>query len=121
MNTKELGSFGERAAARYFKKKGYRLVAGNYRCRYGEVDLIAEKSGVLVFVEVKTRQNRNFGDPSEAVGYRKQETIKRVAQEFLLTYDTDSEIRFDVVEVMAEPSLFGGYKVREWNHIEQAF
>lgn len=120
-NNKKLGGFGEREAARYFQKKGYRKVAANFSCRYGEIDLIVQKGGILVFVEVKTRKNNDYGAPAEAVGYRKQEKIKLVAQEFLLAYDEDIDIRFDVVEVMAEPSLFGGYRVRELNHIKQAF
>lgn len=121
MNKKDLGGFGEREAASYFRKNGYEKVAANYTCRYGEVDLIVEKSDVLVFVEVKTRQTRNYGAPSEAVGYRKQEKIKKVAQEFLLSYDKEVDIRFDVIEIMAESSLFGGFRVKELNHIEQAF
>ncbi len=121
MDNKRLGGFGEWEAARYFRKKGYRKIVSNYTCRYGEVDLIVEKSNVLVFAEVKTRQTRNYGAPSEAVGYRKQEKIKMVAQEFLRTYDKDTDIRFDIIEVMAEPSLFGGFRVKEINHIEQAF
>ncbi|MDY4976428.1 MAG: YraN family protein [Clostridia bacterium] len=120
-NNKKLGGFGEREAARYLRKKGYQRVAANYSCQYGEVDLIVQKPGILVFAEVKTRQSRDFGAPAEAVGFRKQEKIKLVAQEFLLSYDEDVDVRFDVVEVMAEPSLFGGYRVREINHIEQAF
>ncbi len=121
MDNKRLGGFGEREAAHYYRKNKYRMVAKNFTCRYGEVDLIVEKSDVLVFVEVKTRQTRNYGAPSEAVGYRKQEKIKMVAQEFLQEYDKDVDIRFDVVEVMAEPSLFGRFRVKEINHIEQAF
>jgi len=121
MDYKKLGGFGEREAARYFRKKGYRIITKNFTCRYGEIDLIAEKSTILVFAEVKTRQTNNYGAPAEAVGYRKQEKIKLVAQEFLLTYDKDTDIRFDVIEVMAAPSLFGGFRVKEINHIEQAF
>ncbi len=120
-NDKKLGGFGEREAARYFHKKGYRKIVSNYTCQYGEIDLIVRKPGILVFVEVKTRQSSNYGRPAEAVGFRKQEKIKLVAQEFLLAYDEDIDIRFDVVEVMAEPSLLGGYRVKEINHIEQAF
>ncbi len=120
-NNKKLGSFGEREAARYFRRKGYRIVAANYSCRWGEIDLIVSKAKVLVFVEVKTRQGTGYGTPAEAVGYRKQEKIRTVAEHFLFSYDEDADIRFDVIEVLAEPSLFGGYRVKNINHIEQAF
>ena len=120
-DNKKLGSFGERKTARYLRKKGYCIIATNYVGRYGEVDLIVSKGNLLVFVEVKTRQNKKYGSPSEAVGYRKQEKIKLVAQEFLFSYPDDADIRFDVVEIMAEAGLFGTYRVKELNHIEQAF
>ncbi len=120
-DNKKLGSFGERMAARYLQRKGYRLIESNYVGRYGEVDLIVSKGNLLVFVEVKTRQTTKYGSPSEAVGYRKQEKIKMVAQEFLLSYPKESDVRFDVVEIMAETGVFGTYRIKEMNHIEQAF
>ena len=97
------------------------MVAAGFHCRFGEIDLIVKDKKFLVFVEVKTRKSVDFGTPGEFVDYRKQEKIKMVAQEFLRTYDKDTDIRFDVIEVMAESSLFGGFRVKEINHIEQAF
>jgi len=82
------------------KKRGYRIVERNYRCRYGEVDIIAEHDGVVVFIEVKTRGSDRFGTPAEGVGFRKQTHITRVGSMYLAEKGlTDREVRFDVVSV----------------------
>lgn len=120
-NNKAMGVFGETAAAKYLKTKGYQIVEKNFTCQHGEIDIIVRCKNCLVFVEVKTRQSQQYGTPAEAVGYAKQKKIISVAQYYLLTYDEDSDIRFDVVEVYATPSRFGGYKVQQINHIENAF
>ncbi len=120
-NNKAMGAFGETAAAKYLKAKGYQIVERNFACKGGEIDLIARRKGCLVFAEVKTRQSDRYGTPAEAVGYTKQKKIISVAQYYLLTYDEDSDIRFDVIEVYASRSCFGGYKVQQINHIENAF
>ena len=120
-DNKALGGFGEKAAARYLKLRGYRIVEQNYKCGLGEIDLIALHGTRTVFIEVKTRMSDQYGRPAEAVGYRKQGKIRSVAEQYLLTYDVDTEVRFDVVEVWAEKSLFGGYRVKRVNHIDNAF
>ena len=78
-----LGKKGEDAACAYLERKGYVICRRNYRCRYGEIDIIAAKGGELSFVEVKTRRNLNFGLPRLAVTYAKQQKIRSAALFYL--------------------------------------
>ena len=80
---KELGKSGEEIAAKFLQKKGYRILERNYRCRLGEIDLVAKKSGDLLFVEVKTRRSSESVSPPELVDFRKQRQISRAAQHYL--------------------------------------
>ena len=99
MNINKAGIWGEVFAARYLRDNGYFLIAGNYRCRMGEIDIIAGKDGVVCFVEVKTRAEDTLTRPMEAVDEGKQERIRLAAQSFLLYSKLENEIRFDVCEV----------------------
>ena len=95
------GAEGERAAAGYLESHGAKILARNYTCFYGEVDLIAEWGGVIVFVEVKLRRSARFGRPGEAVGYEKRKKISRSAAHYLKTTGgSDRPARFDVIEIM---------------------
>lgn len=95
-----LGSRGEEAAARDYGAQGYRIVARNWRCRHGEVDLVVARGGTLVFCEVKTRRSERFGVPAEAVTPAKQRRLRRIAAAFLAERaERHAMIRFDVVEV----------------------
>lgn len=111
-----LGKKGEKIAEQYLKTKGYKLVARNYRCPLGELDLIALDRRVIVFIEVKTRTGHRFGTPLEAVEFRKQQKMIRVAQYFLSEKRLHQrEARFDVVGIswpQREPVV---------EHIENAF
>jgi putative endonuclease len=97
----ELGRAGEDIAARFLAEHGWRIVGRNVRCgRSGEIDIVAERAGVLAFVEVKTRRSDRFGTPGEAVTWRKQNRIRGLARNFLMQErPTAAAIRFDVVEV----------------------
>jgi putative endonuclease len=98
-----LGAEGERAAEKYLRRQRYTIVARNYRCSAGEVDLVALDGSTIAFVEVKTRTQPGFGSPLEAVDSRKQRQIQRAAQFYLSQnrlHDRDS--RFDVVGVWWE-------------------
>ncbi|WP_367925797.1 YraN family protein [uncultured Ruthenibacterium sp.] len=98
-----LGAWGESMAARYYRNRGYRLLDKRYRTRFGEIDLIAEKKGMLVFIEVKTRSSNQIAQPREAVTKDKQRRIILTAQNFLQKYDfSDFLVRFDVVEVIPD-------------------
>ena len=98
-----LGAEGERAAETFLRRQRYAIVERNYRCRAGEVDLIALDGNAVVFIEVKTRTQPGFGSPLEAVNLRKQRQIVRAAQRYLLENRLhDRDARFDVVGVWWE-------------------
>ena len=82
-NNIEKGKKGEDIAAARLRKEGYRIIERNYRCIYGEIDIIAMHSGDIVFVEVKSRKSDEFGSPEEAVGITKQRKISKVALNYL--------------------------------------
>jgi putative endonuclease len=111
-----LGREGERLAELFLKQKGYQLVQRNYRCRGGEVDLIVLDRRIVVFVEVKTRTDHEFGNPLEGVAPRKQRRMILAAQLFLHEKKLhERDARFDVVGI----SWPGSKPVVE--HIENAF
>ncbi len=100
MNKQESGKLGEDAALAYLMKKGYRLLARNYRARRCEIDLVMENEPYLVFVEVKARSNKDFGLGREAVTPVKQRNIVKAAEYFAVTHGmAERFIRFDVAEV----------------------
>ncbi len=99
MGSRELGERGEALAAAYLRRRGYRVVASRFRCRYGEIDLIAQKGRLLCFVEVKARTNLSMGLPREYVDYRKQERLRTTAAYYLSLRELDCPVRFDVAEV----------------------
>jgi putative endonuclease len=95
-----LGRTGERLAAERLLECGYRILERNFRCRYGEIDIIAEEGQELVFVEVKTRRGVRYGLPEEAVTARKQRTIIQVASHYLDLRESWHRLwRIDVVAV----------------------
>ena len=97
-----LGRRGERAAEKYLRRNGYRIVARNFRAAGAEIDLIAMDGEILVFVEVKTRRSRIAGAPEEAVDERKQTRMRRAAEVFARRYRADEiEMRFDIAAVDA--------------------
>ncbi len=99
-NDQKTGSQGENIAVSFLEKQGYTVLARNYRQRFGEIDIVAEERGVLVFIEVKTRKNERYGNPFEAVDTRKQQKLSKMAQHYI-SYNKmeDSDARFDVVAV----------------------
>ena len=114
--TLRLGALGEDVAAEALRKHGYRVVARNHRCRRGEVDLIAEKGELLVFVEVRTRATAAFGGPEETVDARKQRRVIAAARDFLAQRRGPAKAaRFDVIAVVDGP---GGPTL---THFENAF
>jgi putative endonuclease len=104
----QLGRKGEAAAERFLKKQSFKILYRNFRARSGgEIDLVCRdrQEQVLVFVEVKTRTNELFGTPQEAVNWRKRARIVRAAKEWLRLLDLpDVPFRFDIVEIVAEPT-----------------
>lgn len=97
------GELGEEYAHNLLKKSGYQVIQRNFRCKIGEIDIIAKDKGTLVFVEVKTRWSRKFGKPEEAVTPRKLNKIKRIGEYYLLTHpNLPKKLRIDVVAIEVE-------------------
>lgn len=106
------GKKGEIKAVLFLKKHGYKILETNFKNKIGEIDIIAEKDGVIVFIEVKNRSTYRFGRPIEAVDFRKQSKIKKVAEIYLMIKNKYyNDVRFDVVEVSND----------NLEHIENAF
>ncbi len=83
MKQKEVGATGEKLARGFLKKKGYRIRETNFRCREGEIDIVAERKGYLVFVEVRTKTGSSFGSPEESVTAAKKEKLIATALSYL--------------------------------------
>jgi putative endonuclease len=100
VNTKPLGRKGEDLAASYFRDRGWEILERNYRSRRGEIDLVCQDRGTIVFVEVKARTSAGFARPDESVTHRKQAKLRRLVEEYLVTHRLESsDIRFDVLGV----------------------
>ena len=120
MSGHETGVFGEGLALRFLVGKGYEVLERNYRSRRGEIDLILRRDGVLIFVEVKARRGRVFGDPLEAITPAKQAQVRLMAEAYLAErgaefVDGFEEIRFDAVGILV---VDGANEIR---HVEDAF
>lgn len=113
------GRWGELQAMRLLKSKGWKIIGDRIRVgKHDELDMVAEAEGVLVFVEVKTRKNENFGRPFSAVNKEKRKRLSRAAVAYLKKKNTKpNHIRFDVIEVIGEPDS----PPLEIRHIENAF
>ena len=118
MDNRTSGSWGEERAARYLRLRAYRILEKNFRCRLGEIDLIARRGGYLVFVEVKLRKSDRFGQAREFVNRAKQERTIATAQLWLQEHETELQPRFDVIEIYAPDGPEGKVTI---NHIENAF
>lgn len=118
--TETLGRWGERKAADWLRRRGYRILERNFRCRFGEIDLIAVRGDFLVFVEVKLRRDDRYGAAAEFVDARKQQRVRTAAELWLQRHPTEErQPRFDVIEVYAP------HGTRTWlpkiRQIEDAF
>ena len=113
------GALGEVLAARFLRDKGYAIYSSNFRCRFGEVDIIAADKNYVVFVEVKTRREDARYLPREAVTLTKQRKLIQTAAMYLSRFPTEFQPRFDVVEVITAAD--GSMKVVELNHIIGAY
>ena len=103
--TTELGSRGESIAATYLTDAGLRVLDRNWRCRDGELDIVARDGAAIVFCEVKTRRATGFGHPVEAVPAAKQRRLRTLAQRWLAAHDQHApDLRFDVVGVLVRPA-----------------
>ena len=113
MNNKKIGDRGESCAAGYLQRQGCRILMRNYRTKIGEIDLIAEDHGTLVFIEVKTRSSVRYGTPAEAVNYKKRQKIIQTAYWYLRAqHREDAVCRFDVLEVYAAGDSWIVHQIR---------
>ncbi len=99
--TDSTGVWGEKIAAQYLRKQGYKIVEKNFSCRYGEIDIIAQNGEFLVFAEVKLRKDVSHGEPKEFVTITKQTRLRTTTRWYLSQHPTDLQPRFDVVEILA--------------------
>ena len=115
--TQTLGQYGEAVAARCLSDAGYEIIAANWRCARGEIDIVARDGATLVVCEVKTRTSAAFGDPAEAVGPVKSQRLRGLATQWMADHPGHWEaVRFDVVTVLPRPA--GPARVR---HLRGAF
>jgi len=113
------GAWGEALAAQYLQKKRYKVVATNYRSRFGEIDLIVQNRKYLVFVEVKLRKSDKFAEAREFVDHRKQDRVRTTAEIYLSEFPTQLQPRFDVIEIYAPQGT--ATLCPEIHHLEDAF
>ena len=113
----DTGQYGEKAAARFLRTKGFKISSRNYRTRLGEIDIIAENGAYIVFAEVKTRGTHSIAEAKEWVDFRKQQKIIKAALAYLSENVTSLQPRFDVIEVNLDEKM----KIVSIQHIENAF
>jgi putative endonuclease len=117
-----LGRIGERAAEAAYVRRGYRVVARNWRSHVGELDLVFARGALVVICEVKTRRSRIFGEPWQAVDARKQAKLRNVAQAFLIASGLRPEVvRFDVASVTVAGAVDDGEPDAMVSVFEDAF
>jgi len=116
---RRLGQWGEDLVAEDLRRKGWTVVARNFRCRMGELDIVAKNQRYLVFVEVKLRKNARFGAACEAVTPAKRRKLLAAAQYYLMSCPTDLQPRFDVAEVYAPQGIHTAEP--DISYIENAF
>lgn len=114
-----VGAWGEALAAAYLQRKHYKIITTGYRCRFGEIDLIAENRKYLVFVEVKLRKSANFARACEYVDFHKQNRLRTTASLYLSQNPTPLQPRFDVIEIYAPEGT--ATTKPEIYHMEDAF
>ena len=110
----ELGTWGEELAVAFLLRKGYDIIERDWKSGHRDLDIIAANDDMLVFVEVKTRRNRVFGEPEEAIDYRKLQNMRQAINYYVKSRRINREFRLDVITVVGTPE--GGSP--EINHIE---
>ena len=114
------GAWGEALAAEYLREKGYRICSSGYGCRFGEIDLIAEKGRFLAFVEVKLRKSADFGRAGEYVDQKKRQKLRTTAEFYLAEHPSEGlQPRFDVAELYAPQGM--ATREPEFHYWENAF
>lgn len=115
---KTIGNYGEQIARKHLKESGYTILDRNFKCRTGEIDIIAKKYNTITFVEVKSRYNSLYGNPCESVNYIKKLRIYKAAQFYIIKNNLiNFDFRFDVIEIIFNYNN----NDNTLNHIENAF
>jgi putative endonuclease len=121
-NRKQIGNYGEKLALEAYQEAGYKLVAQQYRCPNGEIDLILQKDNIIIFVEVRTKTSNRYGTAEESITEKKKQTIRKVSQYFLndAQYkggDSKYILQYDVISIYIDKQ-----KKKAWlTRYEQAF
>ena len=115
-----IGKLGEDYATQYLANSGYKIIKRNFKTRFGEVDIIAEKDDVISFVEVKTRSKNSLYTPREAVNLSKQKKIILASSEYILVSKTEKQPRFDIFEIICEAKI-SDFKIVSCCFLENAF
>ena len=110
----QMGAWGEELAAAYLREKGYVILERDWHSKHRDIDIIAQQNDCIVFIEVKTRRNSDFGDPLQAINYRKQKNLRLAINHYIHYRKFDNPWRFDVITIVGEL----GSKMPEINHIE---
>ncbi len=108
------GKLGEDIAENYLKKKGYKIIARNYRNKYGEIDLVVQDKSSLVFVEVRTRRNERFGSPEESINSKKKRKMFKNTKAYIAFHNFKEKYRMDVICVV----LSRDRKIKRINHYQ---
>ncbi|MCT4629730.1 YraN family protein [Winogradskyella sp.] len=111
----ELGKKGEQLAVDFLLKNNYNVIERNYRFEKAEVDIIAEKEGVLAIVEVKTRSSLDFGNPQDFVKPKQIKNLVKAVDEYVTENDLDIEVRFDIIAIVKKGNHY------DIEHLENAF
>ena len=114
MYNQNLGKLGEKLASEFLLKKGYQILEFNFKARYGEIDIVAQDTDTLVFVEVKTRIGDFYGEPVESILPRKMREVIKTAEFYILKNKIDPDWRIDVVAISLNPDE----SVEEIEHFE---
>jgi len=114
---KNTGKIGEDIAVKFLTRKGYQILERNWRIRSGEIDIVADDNGTMVFVEVKARSSTEYGTGEEAITPHKKKKIINAAKAYLKYGGKDLPCRFDVISILFDEKR----KVKEINHIKDAF
>lgn len=113
-NNQKIGLLGENLATKYLQKSGYTVIDRNFRCRQGEIDIIAKYKQEIIFIEVKTRTTLNYGNPAEAVTKVKQKHIEKAAKYYIYKNNLyNFFIRIDIIEIYIKKDKY------IINHIKQ--
>ncbi len=120
MNIGKIGQIGEKRVAEFLRRRGFSVVKTNYQCRFGEIDIIAENSEYILFVEVKTRKVNPLISGVQAVDFKKQQRIILASQDYIVKTHCEKQPRFDVAEVTVSEKADGGMGF-SLKYIENAF